>query len=64
MERAEQFIGQSLAFLDAADSIIEIVTYDSTTLRNTLAIAETFRAIGYPADKVHYLINRADSPAS
>src|SRR5438477_8034631 len=52
----------SLAFLDAADSIIEIVTYDSTTLRNTLAIAETFRAIGYPADKVHYLINRADSP--
>ena len=52
----------SLAFLDAADMIIEIVTYDSTTLRNTLAIAETFRAIGYSADKVRYLINRADSP--
>ncbi len=52
----------SLAFLDSADSIIEIVTYDSTTIRNTLAIAETFRAIGYPADKVHYLVNRADSP--
>jgi pilus assembly protein CpaE len=52
----------SLAFLDAADSIVEIVTSDSTTLRNTLAIAETFRAIGYPADKIHYLINRADSP--
>jgi pilus assembly protein CpaE len=52
----------SLAFLDAADSIIEIVTYDSTTLRNTLAVAETFRAIGYSADKVQYLINRADSP--
>jgi pilus assembly protein CpaE len=51
----------SLAFLDAADSIIEIVTYDSTTLRNTLAVAETFRAIGYSADKVQYLINRADS---
>jgi pilus assembly protein CpaE len=51
----------SLAFLDAADSILEIVTYDSTTLRNTLAVAETFRAIGYPADKIHYLINRSDS---
>jgi pilus assembly protein CpaE len=51
----------SLAFLDAADSIIEIVTYDATTLRNTLAVAETFRAIGYSAEKVQYLINRADS---
>jgi pilus assembly protein CpaE len=51
----------SLAFLDGADSIIEIVTYDSTTLRNTLAVAETFRAIGYSAEKVQYLINRADS---
>jgi pilus assembly protein CpaE len=50
-----------LAFLDAADSIIEIITYESTTLRNTLAVAETFRAIGYSADKVQYLINRADS---
>jgi pilus assembly protein CpaE len=52
----------SLAFLDSADTIIEIVTYESTTLRNTLAIAETFRAIGYASDKVQYLINRADSP--
>ena len=52
----------SLAFLDAADSIIQIVTYDSTTIRNTLAIAETFRAIGYSSAKVRYLINRADSP--
>ncbi len=51
----------SLAFLDAADSIIQIVTYDSTTIRNTLAVAETFRAIGYSAEKVQYLINRADS---
>jgi pilus assembly protein CpaE len=51
----------SLAFLDSADTIIEIVTYDSTTIRNTLAIGETFRAIGYPPDKIHYLINRADS---
>jgi pilus assembly protein CpaE len=51
----------SLAFLDAADSILEIVTYDSTTLKNTLAVAETFRSIGYSSEKVRYLINRADS---
>ncbi len=51
----------NLAFLDASDTIIEIVTYDSTTIHNTVAIADTFRAIGYPASKVRYLINRADS---
>ena len=50
-----------LALLDAADTILEIVTYDSTTIRNTLAIAEAFRAIGYPASKVRYVVNRADS---
>ena len=51
----------NLAFLDAADTILEIVTYDSTTIHNTVAIADTFRAIGYPATKVRYLVNRADS---
>ena len=25
-------------------------------------MADTFRSIGYPASKVHYLVNRADSP--
>jgi len=50
-----------LALLDAADVILEIVTYDSTTIRNTLAVAEAFRAIGYPPTKVQYVVNRADS---
>ncbi|HVL54076.1 MAG TPA: hypothetical protein VM344_07415, partial [Vitreimonas sp.] len=52
----------NLAFLDASDTIVEIVTYDSTTIHNTIAIADTFRTIGYPAAKVQYLVNRADSP--
>jgi pilus assembly protein CpaE len=51
----------NLAFLDASDTIIEIVTYDSTTIHNTIAVADAFRTIGYPASKVHYLVNRADS---
>lgn len=51
----------NLAFLDASDIIVEIVTYDSTTIHNTIAIADTFRSIGYPASKVRYLVNRADS---
>src|SRR4026209_3014994 len=51
----------NLAFLDTSDTIIEIVTYDSTTIHNTVAMADTFRSIGYPASKVRYLVNRADS---
>jgi len=52
----------NLAFLDLSDTIVEIVTYDSTTIRNTIAVADAFRMIGYPASKVRYLVNRADSP--
>ncbi len=52
----------TLAFLDAANVILQIVTYDHTTIRNTIAIADTFSAIGYGAGKVSYLVNRADSP--
>ncbi len=51
----------TLAFLDTSDTVLEIVTFDSTTIHNTIAMADTFRAIGYPASKVHYLVNRADS---
>ena len=51
----------NLAFLDASDTILEVVTYDSTTIHNTVAVADTFRQIGYPATKVRYLVNRADS---
>ena len=52
----------NLGFLDTSDTIVEIVTYDSTTIHNTIAMADTFRSIGYPASKVRYLVNRADSP--
>jgi pilus assembly protein CpaE len=52
----------NLSFLDMSDTIVEIVTYDSTTIHNTIAVADAFRMIGYPASKVRYLVNRADSP--
>jgi len=52
----------SLALFDAADTILQVVTYDSTTIRNTLAVADAFRALGYPPAKVQYIVNRADSP--
>ena len=53
----------NLALLDRADVILELVTYDSTTIHNTIALADTFRVIGYSPTKVHYLVNRADSNA-
>lgn len=53
----------NLALLDRADTILEIVTYDSTTIHNTIALADTFRVIGYPPTKVRYLVNRADANA-
>jgi pilus assembly protein CpaE len=51
----------NLSFLDLSDTIIEIVTYDSTTIHNTVAVADAFRMIGYSASKVRYLVNRSDS---
>ena len=53
----------TLALLDQADTILEIVTYDATTIRNTIAMAETFQKIGFPPNKVQYLVNRADASA-
>jgi pilus assembly protein CpaE len=51
----------NLSFLDAADTILEIVTHDSTTIHNTMVMADAFRMIGYSPAKVRYLVNRADS---
>lgn len=51
----------NLAFLDHADTILEVVTYDSTTIHSTMVMADAFRMIGYAPTKVRYLVNRADS---
>jgi pilus assembly protein CpaE len=51
----------NLAFLDASDTILEVVTYDSTTIHSTMVMADAFRMIGYAPSKVRYLVNRADS---
>ena len=51
----------TLALLDGSDTVLSVVTYDSTTIHNTIALAEVFSSIGYPPDKIRYLINRSDS---
>lgn len=50
-----------LTFFDASDGVIEIVTYDATTLRNSRIMSETFAAIGYARERIHYLVNRSDA---
>jgi pilus assembly protein CpaE len=51
----------NLCFLDASDTILEVVTFDSTTIHSTMVMADAFRMIGYAPTKVRYLVNRADS---
>lgn len=50
-----------LAYLDASDGILHVVTFDTTTISNTRAIARTFQAIGYSPEKIRYVLNRSDS---
>lgn len=51
----------TLALLDASDVVLLVVTYDSTTIHNAIAVAELFSSIGYAPDKLQYLVNRSDS---
>ncbi len=41
-----------LVFLDSADLILQVLTYDSMAIRSLAMSAETFAAIGYPASKL------------
>jgi pilus assembly protein CpaE len=51
-----------LEFLDASDTILNVVTFDSTTIANSRAMLRTYQELGYPPDKIRYVLNRADSP--
>ncbi len=50
-----------LVFLDAADVILEVLTYDSMAIRGLAMAGETFAAIGYPTSKIATVLNRADA---
>ena len=49
----------SLAILDAADTVLEVVTQEWVAVRTTALVGETFRALGYPESKIQLLVNRA-----
>jgi pilus assembly protein CpaE len=50
-----------LSFLDASDQMIEVVTYEHPTLYQARQLANTLTSAGYPAERIRYLVNRADS---
>ncbi|HEX2883890.1 MAG TPA: response regulator [Candidatus Limnocylindria bacterium] len=50
-----------LVFLDSADLILQVLTYDAMAIRSLAMSAETFAAIGYPPSKLVTVLNRADA---
>ncbi|MGH2446980.1 MAG: response regulator [Candidatus Limnocylindria bacterium] len=50
-----------LVFLDQADLILQVLTYDSMAIRSLAMSAETFTAIGYPPSKLATVLNRSDA---
>ncbi len=50
-----------LAYLDASDEMIQVLTYEWPSLQRARAMTDTLNAINYPTDRVRYLANRADS---
>ncbi len=54
----------TLALLDAADVVIQVVTPETATLDVTRLAAQAFIGIGYPPAKLQLLLNRADTMGS
>jgi pilus assembly protein CpaE len=50
-----------LAFLDASDQLIQVVTYEHAALHQARQLTGTLAAAGFPAQKIRYLVNRSDS---
>jgi pilus assembly protein CpaE len=50
-----------LVFLDSADVILQVLTYDAMAIRSLAMANEAFNAIGYPPSKLATVLNRADS---
>ena len=50
-----------LAFLDASDLILQVLSFDAMAMRSLAMAREAFEAIGYPPHKLLTVLNRADS---
>ena len=50
-----------LAFLDASDLVLQVLTFDAQAVRALAMANEAFAAIGYPPTKLAVILNRADA---
>jgi pilus assembly protein CpaE len=50
-----------LAFFDASDQVLQVLTYEAAALHQSRAMASTLSAIGFADEKLGYIVNRADS---
>ncbi len=55
------FSDATLAILDAADMILTVLTLEITSIKNMRLFLEVADQLGYPADKIQLVLNRADS---
>jgi pilus assembly protein CpaE len=52
-----------LTFLDSADLILQVLTFEMMAIRAVAMAGETFAAIGYPPSKIVTILNRSDASA-
>jgi MinD-like ATPase involved in chromosome partitioning or flagellar assembly len=52
-----------LTFLDAADVVLQVLTFEMMSIRSVAMAGETFAAIGYPPNKIVTVLNRSDASA-
>jgi pilus assembly protein CpaE len=50
-----------LAFLDASDLVLQVLTFDAMAVRALAMANEAFAAIGYPPTKLGVILNRSDA---
>lgn len=53
-----------LTFLDSADLVLQVLTFEMMSIRAVAMAGETFAAIGYPPSKIVTILNRSDASAS
>ena len=58
---AAAFSDSTLAILDVADLILTVLTLEITSIKNMRLFLEVAEQLGYPADKMELVLNRADS---
>jgi len=58
---AAAFSDSTLAVLDAADVILTVLTLEITSIKNMRLFLEVADQLGYPAEKIELVLNRADS---